>query len=75
MRPTRFFIAFFICCFVSGAAVCRGANDPAPDTPSARTAQSRYLFGSVLEGKEILHDFIIENKGTADLKIEKVRTD
>jgi hypothetical protein len=37
-------------------------------------SESLYKFDPVLEGTEITHDFIVQNKGTAPLKIETVRT-
>jgi hypothetical protein len=33
-----------------------------------------YSFSPVLDGTEITHDFVIQNKGDAPLAIEKVRT-
>jgi hypothetical protein len=41
---------------------------------SAVIPQSHYEFGPVVEGKEILHDFIIANKGEGPLHIEQVKT-
>ena len=32
-------------------------------------------FGSILEGKEIVHDFVIRNEGEGELKIARVRSD
>ncbi len=42
--------------------------------PSAYLPEDKYEFASVLEGTETLHDYIIQNKGTAPLKIIKVKT-
>ena len=75
MRPIHAFVAFFICCLLFGAAGSWGAGEPPPGAPSAGILENHYRFDPVLEGKEILHDFAIKNKGAADLKIEKVRTD
>jgi hypothetical protein len=36
--------------------------------------ESRYTFPTVLDGTEVTHDFVIQNKGDAELVIEKVRT-
>jgi len=33
-----------------------------------------YDFGTVLEGNDVLHDFVIKNKGDADLEIVKVKS-
>ena len=35
----------------------------------------RYEFDPVLEGQEVTHDFVIQNKGDAPLKVQKVKTD
>ncbi|MCP4681347.1 MAG: DUF1573 domain-containing protein [Desulfobacterales bacterium] len=42
--------------------------------PSAFLPADKYEFEPVLEGTETLHDYIIQNKGTAPLKIERVKT-
>ncbi len=42
--------------------------------PSAYLPLDNYEFEPVVEGAEINHDFIIQNKGTAPLNIEKVKT-
>lgn len=42
--------------------------------PSAFFPTTRYEFSPVLDGTKVVHDFIIQNKGSAPLKIEKVRT-
>lgn len=43
--------------------------------PVAYLPVSRYEFTPVLEGQEVTHDFVIQNKGEALLKVQKVRTD
>ena len=35
----------------------------------------RYEFEPVLEGRQITHDFVVQNKGSAPLEIQKVKTD
>ncbi len=42
-------------------------------SPAAQLSEPVYKFDSILEGKEILHDFIVQNKGTAELDILKVQ--
>ena len=41
---------------------------------SAYLPVDNYEFDPVVEGAEIDHQFIIQNKGTAPLNIEKVKT-
>ena len=43
--------------------------------PLAHLAAPRYEFAPVLEGQEVTHDFVIQNRGSAALEIQKVRTD
>ena len=35
----------------------------------------RYEFEPVLEGRQVTHDFVVQNKGSALLEIQKVKTD
>ena len=42
--------------------------------PSAYLPLDNYEFDTVVEGTEIDHQFIIQNKGTAPLNIENVKT-
>ncbi len=43
--------------------------------PIASAPESRFEHHpAVLEGEEVSHDYIIQNKGTAELIIEKVKT-
>jgi hypothetical protein len=74
MRSIKFFSAFFACwlVFLAGGALAAGEENPG--IPSAYIAQSQYEFESVLEGNEVMHGFVLENKGTANLIVEKVRT-
>ena len=37
-------------------------------------ATDSFDFGSVYEGNDVFHDFIIKNEGTADLKIINVKS-
>jgi len=74
MKKKTFFIfalLFGILFFETGAF---GAENASPNLPSVFVPESRFKFGPVLDGTEITHDFIVQNKGTTPLKIEKVRT-
>ena len=66
-----FFVAFSILLFGTGTV---GFTGQSLQTPSVLIPESRYTFSPVLDGTEITHDFIIQNKGDAPLAIEKVRT-
>jgi hypothetical protein len=43
--------------------------------PVALIPETQYGFTSVLEGNDIVHDFVVQNTGDAPLFIENVRTD
>ncbi len=53
------------------AAVCFGAENAAPD---AVAVEPVFEFKPVLDGDEVVHDFVIQNKGSADLEIQRVQT-
>ena len=54
------------------AAIGFGAQDDA--LPSALFPETRYEFSPVLDGTTVMHEFVIQNKGTATLKVERVKT-
>lgn len=54
------------------AAVCYGTQDQS--SPSAVFPQTGYEFSPVLDGAKVVHEFVIQNKGTAPLKVERVKT-
>lgn len=41
--------------------------------PSAIVPESTYEFDEVVDGSQVIHDFIIQNKGDAPLDITKVK--
>ena len=45
----------------------------APGTPAAVIENVSYDFGSVYAGVDVIHDFVIQNKGDADLEIKDVK--
>jgi hypothetical protein len=54
------------------AAVGFGAQDDAG--PAAFLPQTLYEFSPVLDGANVVHEFAVQNKGTAVLNIESVKT-
>lgn len=69
-----FALPVYLCCifFLSAAAI---ADTQAKDgVPVAEVAVNSYTFSSVVDGTEVVHDFIITNKGTAVLEIVKIKT-
>ena len=43
--------------------------------PLAHLPALRYEFAPVMEGRKVVHDFVVQNKGSALLEIQKVKTD
>lgn len=70
IRSIGFKIAIMglILCFLPVMAV---ANEPAP---KAVAETDSYEFGTVLEGNDVIHDFVIKNTGDAPLEIQNVRS-
>ena len=54
------------------AAAGFGAQNDAG--PAAVYPQTLYEFSPVLDGAEVVHEFVVQNKGTATLNIERVKT-
>ena len=54
------------------AAVGSGGQDDAG--PAAFFPQTLYEFSPVLDGANVVHEFAVQNKGTATLNIERVKT-
>ncbi|MBT3312644.1 MAG: hypothetical protein HN737_05990 [Desulfobacterales bacterium] len=50
-----------------------GAMKESKGTPSAVIVSSKYEFPPVFEGVRVVHDFIIQNKGSAVLEIKSVK--
>jgi len=57
------------------ASMATAADAPAASgVPRAVFEGTTYHFPSVVEGVVIVHEFKLKNSGTADLKVEKVKT-
>ena len=54
------------------ATVCMGTQDQ--PHASAFFPETSYEFTPVLDGAKVVHEFVIQNKGTTILKVEKVKT-
>ena len=53
-------------------AVSFGAEHEA--TTSVFFPETLYEFSPVLENTTVVHDFVIQNKGNAELKVDRVKT-
>lgn len=74
MRLKFLAIFFTVYCILSFEIVAFGSSKQTQPLPSVFVPESQYTFSPVLDGTEVTHDFVIQNKGDALLKIEKVRT-
>ncbi len=74
MKLKRLFI-IIAACMLFPAVSSLGADKKDPESPSAYFPKKHYVFDQVIEGDEIMHDFSLQNKGDATLKINKVKTD
>ncbi len=44
------------------------------ESPSALAPVTKFEFETVVEGVDVTHEFVIQNKGTGTLKINRVKT-
>jgi hypothetical protein len=59
---------------VGSIALAAAAVAAAAGRPIAAVASDTYRFEPVIEGTELVHEFMIANTGTAPLEILKVET-
>lgn len=73
-RLTYLTLAAAIFVMLAPAAVVLHADEVDPAVPLAILPEPGFEFDPVPEGTEVLHDYPIQNKGTATLSIVKVKT-
>jgi uncharacterized membrane protein YciS (DUF1049 family) len=69
----RIFVIIAIAFFLAGTTI--GAENNLSVTPSVLVPHPKYNFESVVDGAQVIHDYVIQNKGAATLEILKVKTD
>lgn len=69
----KMFLVALTCVFLM-VIVSRADTTPASQLPDAFLPVTNFNFAEVVEGTEIVHDFIILNKGAGPLNIQKVKT-
>ena len=69
----RIFVIIAIAFLLSGTTI--GAENNLSVTPSVSVSQPQYNFESVVEGTQVIHDYVIQNTGATTLEIQKVKTD
>jgi len=75
MSFKRIFPVVFTCCFLFLFTAFCIAGPDTPASPSAYFPEKSFTFDPVVDGTEIIHDFILQNKGAGTLSIGKVTTD
>jgi hypothetical protein len=45
-----------------------------PGTPKIHVPEPAFQFDSVVSGQDVNHDYLLQNRGTAPLKISRVKT-
>ena len=61
--------SLFVLCWV---VMAFGAQNEVQGSPSVVFPESEYEFDALFEGIDVLHDFVIQNRGTATLDVQKV---
>jgi len=74
MKFKPYAVAILILCVLFSASSYSETQKGALKSPSAYVPKSGYQFEPVLEGTLVTHGFIIQNKGSAPLKIVRVKT-
>ncbi|MBW1894692.1 MAG: hypothetical protein JRI91_13490 [Deltaproteobacteria bacterium] len=71
-RICKFAFILLIFFVLPGVAFCDQDNSPAT-FPKIHVPEPKYEFKTVVEGQNIIHGFVIQNKGSAILDILKVK--
>ena len=74
MKVTNVFSFVFTICVFFLTISFLGAESEPKKTPSAYFPADQYEFDQVLEGTEVRHDLVVQNKGTALLEVKDVGT-
>jgi hypothetical protein len=64
---------FLLICLVA-IPLASGAEDKAGESLSYAVPETQFTFQPVVEGTEVVHDFVILNKGTDVLSVLNVKT-
>ena len=64
---------FLMICLVA-LPLAFGAEDKADEKLSYALPETKFTFQPVVEGTEVVHDFVILNKGTDELSVLNVKT-
>ena len=75
MKVGRIWVVAVVCLvFQMGLQTTLAKEDAAPaKAPSLQVTQSTYEFEKVVEGQDVIHDFLIKNTGEGRLDILNVK--
>lgn len=73
MKLNAYFKWFLVLCLVV-LPIASGAEDKVDENLSYAVPEKQFTFQPVVEGTEIVHDFVILNKGTEELSVLNVKT-
>jgi len=68
----KIIVLLTVAVLLAGNAIA--VEEKPPASPSAFIAQPEYEFEPVVTGTQVMHDYVIQNKGTEILEIQKVKT-
>ena len=68
----KIIVMLTVAILLTGNAIA--TEERSPDTPSAFIVQPEYTFDPVPDGTQVLHDYVIQNRGAEILEIQKVKT-
>jgi len=67
-------VLLLVVCTLFFTTLSFGAEDKTNRQASVFFPEPKYDFGRVVEGTEVLHDFVIQNKGDGDLHIKRIKS-
>lgn len=70
LRSMPAWVVAFLCVLVASQSLATTVQS----FPVAFLPSNGFNFDAVVEGTEVVHEFVIQNKGTAPLNISKVQT-
>jgi hypothetical protein len=74
MKSACYLKRLLLICLVA-LPIASGAEDKGGEILSYAMPETQFTFQPVVEGTEVVHDFVIQNKGTDALSILSVKTD
>ncbi|MBI9085563.1 MAG: hypothetical protein JEZ11_18340 [Desulfobacterales bacterium] len=67
-------LLMLVSCVLLATPTLQAATDPTETAPAALFLETGYLFPAVVEGTQVVHDFVIRNTGNAELQIKQIKT-